>query len=216
MTTKNDDDAVKIDISQDETGTGGEENATEEKGSSQVKSPEKMSKKELLKKVEELAKESAKNFDQFLRSKAEMDNLIKRNKKEKEDWVKYSNETLMKEILPVMDNLEMAISHSDDESSFQALKEGVELTLKGLKGSLAKSGLVEVNAKGEPFDPCFHHAVSQQESEDVASGVVMAELQKGYVLNERLIRPAMVVLSTGKPGEESTEKNTEQVCEEKV
>ncbi|MFC1891016.1 nucleotide exchange factor GrpE [Thermodesulfobacteriota bacterium] len=216
MTTKKDDDAVKIEISQEETETGGEKNEAEDKGSSQMKSPEKMSKKELLKKVEELMDESAKNYDQFLRSKAEMDNLIKRNKKEKEDWVKYSNETLVKEILPAMDNLEMAISHSDNESSFQALKEGVELTLKGLKDSLAKSGLLEVKAKGEPFDPCFHHAVSQQDSESIEAGFIMEELQKGYILNERLIRPSMVVLSRGKPGEGSTEKTPENVCEEKL
>jgi molecular chaperone GrpE len=214
MTIKEDDDAVSIDISQAET--EGDEMATDDKGSAQSKSPEKMSRKALLKKIEELAEESAKYYDQFLRSKAEIDNLIKRNKKDKEDWVRYSNETLMKEILPVMDNLEMAISHSNNEDSFKALKEGVVLTLKGLKDTLAKSGLAEVNAKGERFDPCFHHAVLQQETENVEAGVVIEELQKGYTLNERLIRPAMVVLSAGKPGQGSKEINTENRCEEKM
>ena len=96
-----------------------------------------------------------------------------------------------------MDNLEKAISHSQDENSLEALREGVELTLKGLIDTLAKVGLEEVEAKGESFDPNFHHAVSELEDENVEQGVVIEELQKGYRLRERLIRPALVVVSKG-------------------
>ena len=161
---------------------------------------QKMSKSELIERVEELQEQAKKNYDLFLRSEAESENLKKRNKKEKEDWIKYANETLIKEILPVMDNLEKAISHSQEENSLQALREGVELTLKGLKDSLGKSGLEEVKALGEPFDPSFHHAVSEQEDEKSENGAIIHELQKGYTFNQRLIRPAMVVVNKTKPG----------------
>lgn len=164
----------------------------------EAKSPEKMTKAELLEKINELQEASEKNYDLYLRSEAEIENIKKRNKKEKEDWLKYANETLIKEILPVLDNLEMAISHTQNENSLNALREGVELTLKGLKDTLAKSGLEEVKAEGERFDPNYHHAVSEQNDENVEAGIILQELQKGYTLNSRLIRPAMVIVSKGK------------------
>ncbi|MGD8229516.1 MAG: nucleotide exchange factor GrpE [Desulfobacteraceae bacterium] len=160
---------------------------------------EKMTKAELLEKIAELQEASQKNHDLYLRSEAEIENIKKRNRKDKEEWVKYANETLIKEILPVMDNLEMAISHSQQENSIQALKEGVELTLKGLRDVLGKSGLEEVKAEGEPFDPSYHHAVSELADENVEPGIILQELQKGYVLKKRLIRPAMVIVSKGGP-----------------
>jgi len=159
---------------------------------------EKLSEAELLKEINEFREKSEKNYDQYLRAQAEIENIIKRNKKDKEDWIKYSNETLVKELLPVLDHLEMAIAHSNDDVSVKALKEGVELTLKGLKNTLAKSGLEEVVSVGRPFDPNFHHAVSEQGDENTEPGVVISEFQKGYTLNQRLIRPAMVVISKRK------------------
>jgi molecular chaperone GrpE len=159
---------------------------------------EKMSETELLQEINEFREKSEKNYDQYLRAHAEMDNIIKRNKKDKEEWIKYSNETLIKELLTVIDNLEKAIAHSGDDRSVQALREGVELTLKGLKSTLAKSGLEEIVSIGKPFDPNFHHAVSEQESEDIEPGVVLSEFQKGYILHQRLIRPAMVIISKEK------------------
>ena len=158
---------------------------------------EKMTKAELLEKISELQEEAERNHDLYLRSEAEIENIRKRNKKDKEEWVKYANESLIKEILPVMDNLEMAISHSQNENSVQALREGVELTLKGLRDMLVKSGLEEIKAEGEPFDPNFHHAVSEQADENVETGIILLELQRGYTLNKRLIRPAMVIVSKG-------------------
>ena len=134
-----------------------------------------------------------------MRDRAEIENLRKRNKKEKEDWIRYANETLMKDILPAIDNLEMAISHAQNEDALQALKEGVELTLKGLKNTLEKSGLEEVKTEGEPFDPCYHHAVSEMEDQSTEPGIIVQELQKGYTLKQRLIRPAMVVVCKGGP-----------------
>ena len=170
-----------------------EEQVVEKDDEAKEKAPEEMTKKELIQRVNELQEESRK------RSEAEIENLRKRNKKEKEDWIRYANETLMKDILPAIDNLEMAISHAQNEDAFQALKEGVELTLKGLKDTLEKSGLEEVKAEGEPFDPCYHHAVSEMEEQSTEPGIIVQELQKGYTLKQRLIRPAMVVVCKGGP-----------------
>ena len=119
------------------------------------------------------------------------------------DMWRRDNESLIKELLPVIDNLEMAIEHSQDGTAVEALREGVELTLKGLKDSLEKSGLEEIKALGDLFDPCFHQAVSEQEDKSVDSGSILVELQKGYTLNERLIRPAMVVVSKGGSGSQN-------------
>lgn len=175
---------------------------------------EQMSKTDLMKKIEELKQKSDENYDKFLRSQAEMDNIIKRNKKEKEDWVKYSNETLIKDLLQVIDNLEYALAHSGNENSLNALIEGVELTLKGLKDTLAKSGLEDIKTLGEPFDPCFHHAVLEENSESIEKGKILKELQKGYTLNQRLIRPAMVVISKGDSDDDSQKGTFRGACEE--
>jgi len=169
--------------------------ANEELKEIEEKPLEKMPEAELLKEINEFREKSEKNYDLYLRAQAEIDNIIKRNKKDKEDWIKYSNETLIKELLIVLDNLEMAIAHSTDENPVKALREGVELTLKGLKNVLTKSGLEEISSLGKPFDPNFHHAVSEQENENTEPGTVLSEFQKGYTLHQRLIRPAMVVIS---------------------
>lgn len=219
MDEKEMENAVKIEVTQDESEhpSGIEDKSPETEEIIEEKPLEKMTKKELIQKLCELKDEVDSNCDLYLRSKAELDNVIKRNRKDKEDWVKYSSETIIKEILPVMDNLEMAIAHSKDENSLEALREGVELTLKGLKDTLKKAGLKEVESKGEPFDPCYHHAVSEQNHEDVEAGHVLEELQKGYMLHERLIRPSMVVLSKGGTGNgDSQKKVSDQVCEQDI
>jgi molecular chaperone GrpE len=160
---------------------------------------EEMSTEELIQNIHRIKKASDKHYEMCLRAQAEVENIKRRSKKEKEDWIKYANETLIKDLLPVLDNLESAIDHADNENAHPALKEGVELTLKGLKSSLEKSGLAEVKAMGEVFDPNFHQAVSQEEDEKADEGVIIRELQRGYTLNRRLIRPAMVVVSKGNP-----------------
>ena len=213
MNEKRGEEAVKIEISQPESKARDQDKNPEDRPVNDKKSLEDMTKAELLTKAKELREEAEKNYDLYLRSQAEIDNMIKRNKREKEEWIKFSNETLIKEILPVVDNLEKALSHSNNENSLNALREGVELTLKGLKDSLAKSGVEEVKSVGEVFDPCFHHAVSQQDDDNVEEGIILNELQKGYTLNERLIRPAMVILSKGKSGSQRNDGSTpDKVC----
>jgi molecular chaperone GrpE len=162
-----------------------------------LKNPDEMTKEELSEWMAEKEEESKKNYDLFLRAQAEMENLKKRHQKEKQEWHKFAAEQLIKDLLPSLDNLEMALSHTKNENALEALKEGIEMTLKGLKSALEKAGLKAVEAHGEPFDPCFHEAVSQLENDEIEAGHIIQELQKGYTLSDRLIRPAMVVVSRG-------------------
>ncbi len=159
---------------------------------------EKMTKAELIEKVKEVKTLVEKNFDLYLRSQADLENQKKRTQKEKTELAKFSNESLIKQLLPVADSLEKAIAHSEEVNSIDGLKEGVELTLKGLMDTLEKAGLKAVRSVGESFDPNFHEAVSQLEESSVRPGTVIQELQKGYLLNKRLIRPSMVIISKNK------------------
>jgi len=156
---------------------------------------EKMTKRQLLNRVKEVQKTADKNFDLYVRSQAEIDNLKKRFQRDKAELYKFSNESLIKNLLSVGDNLEKAIAHSENDNSLDALREGVELTLKGLMDTLEREGLESVKALDEPFDPNFHEAVSELKDNSVKPGTVIQELQKGYILNQRLIRPAMVIVS---------------------
>ena len=156
---------------------------------------EKMTKGQLLNRVKEVQETADKNFDLYVRSQADIDNLKKRFQKEKAELYRFSNESLIKKLLSVGDNLEKAIDHSEDDNSLDALREGVELTLKGLMDTLEREGLESVKALGEPFDPNFHEAVSELKDNSAKPSTVIQELQKGYILNHRLIRPAMVIVS---------------------
>ena len=169
------------------------EKAREEK----VKKVEEMTKQELLKEVKDTEKKSQENYDLYMRTYAEMENIKRRGIKERQELSKYANESLIKEILPVIDNLQKAISHAQNDKNPSGLVEGIELTLDGLMATLEKAGLKKVEAEGRPFDPNFHEAISKQIDDKIAPGHVMTELQKGYVLNGRLIRPSMVVISEG-------------------
>jgi molecular chaperone GrpE len=175
------------------------EKKAKEKGPEKVvKKAEEMTKKELLKKLTDTHEEAEKNYDLYMRTYAEMENIKKRGIKEREELAKYANESIIKEILPVIDNLDKAISHAQNDENSSALVEGLELTRDGLVKALEKAGLKEVEALGKPFDPNFHESVSQQIDDTVAPGHVIMELQKGYLLNGRLLRPSMVVISQGK------------------
>ena len=155
----------------------------------------KMTKAQLIKKIEKVQEASDKNLDLYIRSQAEIDNLKKRYQKERQSLVKFANESLIKQLLPVVDNLEKAITHSQDKDSIETIREGVDLTLKGLMDILTKAGIEKVEAVGEQFDPNFHEAVSEMADHGVEPGTVIKDLQKGYILNQRLIRPSMVIVS---------------------
>jgi molecular chaperone GrpE len=142
--------------------------------------------------AESKAKES---FDRFLRASAELENFKKRTQKEIEDFRKYANESLIKELLNVVDNLERAIEVPKDGGDETKIAEGVDLTLKELLKVFQKFNVHPIVSLGEPFDPNFHQAMMQQEVTDRPDNIVIQELQKGYMIHDRLLRPAMVVVS---------------------
>lgn len=133
--------------------------------------------------------------DRVLRLAAELDNTRKRLEREKSEGISYANEGLLKELLPVLDNLERALEHSETEADCQSLVDGVRMTLKGFLDGLARFGCVPFESVGTAFDPKFHEAVMQAEAPDYPERTVIREFQKGYTLKERLLRPAMVVVS---------------------
>ncbi|HTO98697.1 MAG TPA: nucleotide exchange factor GrpE [Myxococcales bacterium] len=131
--------------------------------------------------------------ERLLRTAAEFDNFKKRALKEKEDVQRFGSERLLKDFLPVMDNLERALEHAEQHDPRQVI-EGVKLVQKLFESTLAKHGVSGFSAVGKPFDPGLHEALMQQES-DAPAGTVVSEMAKGYKLNDRLIRPAAVVVA---------------------
>ena len=137
--------------------------------------------------------------DRLLRTAAEFENYKKRVQKEKEDARKFGSESLLKDFLPVADNLDRAMEHASTTDPKQIL-EGVRLVQKLIESTLAKHGVVGFSALGLPFDPALHEALMQLES-DKPPGTVVQEMAKGYKLHDRLVRPAAVVVAKAKPGE---------------
>ncbi|HKC61782.1 MAG TPA: nucleotide exchange factor GrpE [Myxococcales bacterium] len=141
--------------------------------------------------------------ERLLRIAAEFDNFKKRAAKEREDAQKFGIERLLKDFLPVADNLERALDHAEEHDLRQVI-EGVKLVQKLLENTLSKHGVTGFSALGQPFDPTLHEALMQQES-DAPPGTVVSEMSRGYKLNERLVRPAAVVVarprSGGSPGQ---------------
>jgi len=141
----------------------------------------------------------------YLRAMAEMDNLRKRQQREKEDLTKFCNENILREILPVIDNLERAIEHAGEQAEVNGLLEGVEMTLNQFNSVLKKFGVETISAKGERFNPDHHQAMGQLETHEVEANHVVQELQKGYLLNNRLLRPAMVMVARTPPNADNAE-----------
>jgi molecular chaperone GrpE len=160
--------------------------------------------------VEKLAQAEAKaaeNWDLLMRSKAELENLRRRHERDIENAHKYALEKFSSELLPIIDSLEMGVLAAGSEgATLEQVKEGTELTLKMLLTSIDKFGIKAVHPEGEPFNPEFHQAMSMLESPEHDPNTVMTVMQKGYTLNERLIRPAMVVVS--KTAAENEDKST--------
>jgi molecular chaperone GrpE len=153
--------------------------------------------------------EARQNYDRFLRQVADFENFKKRAAREKEEIIRFANETLIKELLPVLDNLERAVSYARGGGNGKPLLEGVELVLKGFTEALTKHGLIPIQAKGEPFDPAKHEAIAQVESREHARNTVVEEHQKGYHLMDRLLRPALVTTAKAPDINQKSEKQTE-------
>jgi molecular chaperone GrpE len=141
-------------------------------------------------------------YDRLLRASAEFDNYKKRTTREMRDVVRYANEKLFKELLFVVDNLERAIDAVEkDNADDDPLLQGVRLTLAEVEKILERNQVIPIKALGQTFDPNFHQAMMQEETEEQPANIVIKEMQKGYVLHDRLLRPAMVVVSKAAPKE---------------
>ncbi len=147
--------------------------------------------------IRERADKADENWDRYVRTVADLENYKKRAARERLEGIKFANESLLQELIPVLDNFDMALtaSRSSQANSPESLQAGITMIHQQLKKALVDAGLEEVDALGKPFDPNLHEAVSQQETNDSPEGQVVQQLRKGYKLRDRLIRPATVVVS---------------------
>ena len=157
--------------------------------------------KSLEQEIEERKKEYNELHERYLRVAADFDNYRKRMSKEKADIIAYANEELIKALLNVLDNLERALEHSESSEDPGPIVEGVKLVYKHFLSCLEKFGVQPVDAsKGQEFDPRCHQAIERVESSDITPGIILSEMLKGYTLKDRLLRPALVVVSKEQKG----------------
>ena len=150
-----------------------------------------------LKALRQQAAKSEEYYDRLQRQVAEADNLRKRLAKEKQDAIRYANESLIGELLPTMDSFEMAISaaSNSDDNSIDSLKTGIEMVYTQLKRTLEEIGVTEIDAIGQAFDPSQHEAMSRKKTDEAEEGTVLEQTRKGYRLRDRLLRAASVVVA---------------------
>lgn len=143
------------------------------------------------------AAKAEEHWNNLLRTTADFENFKKRATRERQDALKFATEGLLEKLIPVLDNFEMALQAANQAGSASAdsLRTGVNMIHQQLKAVIVEAGLTEINAQGQPFDPNFHEAVSQQETTEVPDGHVVQQLRKGYRLRERLVRPATVIVA---------------------
>ena len=173
---------------------GDEDTATQpEAGETAADQAPEPSETERLRAELEAAKEEARSHHElYLREAAETENYKKRVTREKHDAIRYANESLVRDLLPVIDDLERAAEHARGDGSPQSLLDGIELVLKGCLEALQKHGVTRITAKGEPFDPEKHEAYAQVETDEYEANTVVDEVHQGYYLADRLLRPSMV------------------------
>jgi molecular chaperone GrpE len=143
------------------------------------------------------AAKAAENWNKLLRATADFENFKKRAVRERQEGIAYANAAILQRLIPVLDNFEMALAAAAGapDAPAQSLLAGVNMIASQFRAALAESGLEEIDAAGQPFDPNVHEAVSQQESAEVPEGRVLQQLRKGYKLRDRLLRPATVIVA---------------------
>ena len=162
----------------------------------------------------ETAREEARlNHDLYLREAAETENYKKRVTREKHDAIRYANESLVRDLLPVIDDLERAARHAPDDGTPRPLLDGIELVLKGCLEALQKHRVTRVSAKGQPFDPEKHEAYAQVETDEHEANTVVDEVHPGYYLADRLLRPSLVSVAKAVTLKEKDETNDENAVE---
>jgi molecular chaperone GrpE len=147
---------------------------------------------DLAAKLEEAQKKAAENYDKYLRAVAELDNYRKRAVREKADAIKYGNENLLRDILPLVDSVDRALEHAGTSDDFEAFKKGLTMLHEQLLCCLKKNGVELIDTAGKDFDPNVHEAMLQVVSDEHEGGTVVNEFERGYLLNGRLLRPSKV------------------------
>ncbi|MFC1566416.1 nucleotide exchange factor GrpE [bacterium] len=158
---------------------------------------EKIAELEILKQSFDVKKnEAEENYSKFVRLTAEFDNFKKRLEKEKRDLIDYAHKEVLVDILPIIDSFEKAIMPQDEDNG--EFRKGVEMIFNNLKQALKKHGLVKIYAVGEKFDPHFHEAIGVEENDDLDENTIIDELHAGYMIHQKVLRPAMVRISKKK------------------
>lgn len=191
--------------------TAAEETTEEETEATAKESEELTPEEQLQQELEAAREETQKNWDLYLRERAEMDNLRKRHQRDKEDAIRFANDRLLKEMIPVLDNLERAVEHAEqgEDDDSKGLLEGVNMTITQFRKALEDFGIKPITAVGEDFDPNLHQAMGQVESAEQPPNTVVNEFQKGYLLHDRLLRPSLVMVAKA-PSEEPADQDDEQ------
>lgn len=154
---------------------------------------------DLAEQLQNKEQEAQENYDRLLRVSAEFENYKKRASREMEEFRKFSNQSLIKEMLSVVDNLELAMSSTDGHEAIdKGLLQGLEMTHREILKVFEKFDVKPISASGQPFDPTYHEAVMQEETDELPENTVVNELQKGYLIHDRLLRPSMVVVAKSK------------------
>ena len=146
--------------------------------------------------LEKLRSETEELKNKWLRAQAEFENFRRRTRQEKEETAKYASKRLIEQLLPVFDNFDRALQSSKENQDFEALYKGVDMIFRQFSAILEQEGLKPMDVVGQSFNPEFHQAVMQVESEEHEEGMIVEEIQKGYMLKDKVIRPAMVKVSS--------------------
>lgn len=189
-------DPIKVKINTDDSELP---EAVDQEGEATESVPEEETPQTPEEKLEQAQADAAEAHDRFLRASAELENYKKRTQKEMAEFKRFANASLIKEILGVVDNLERALESSNGTDDKEQLAQGLDLTLKELLKIFKTFHVTPVESLGEKFDPRYHQAMMQEETSDHPRNVVIKELQKGYMIHDRLLRPAMVVVSKAAP-----------------
>jgi molecular chaperone GrpE len=156
----------------------------------------------------EKTQEAEENYRRLLRMAADLENMKKRQERDRAELHQFANENLLKELLPVVDNLERALDHGREMQAPPGLLEGIDLVYQGFLKVLEGFGVTSLESVGQQFDPAFHNAVMQEETGELPDCSIIKELQKGYLLHQRLLRPAMVVVARHPQNTETTQTDT--------
>jgi molecular chaperone GrpE len=189
---------TKIKKNQEETVDGDQQNLEGEPDNTD-QAEDNSPAQDLEAKLKSKEKEAQENYDRLLRVSAEFENFKKRSAREMDDFRKFANQSLIKEMLSVVDNLELAMNSTNGHKAIdKGLLQGLQMTHREILKVFEKFNVKPIEAKGQTFDPTFHEAVMQEENDDFDDNTVISELQKGYLIHDRLLRPAMVVVAKSK------------------